>query len=195
MEVRVRRCRMSHGRLDPDTPIPGSTGEQTVGDFWAWAYSNILTNITRGLFAEFLVGTALGAVEGMRTEWDSFDLLYGDATIEVKSSAYLQSWPQEKPSVISWSISPSTWQQGEGDTNQEPPADCYVFCVYTEKKDRSPTKVLDLSKWEFYVVPTTVISKELSGQKTVVFNRIKSLTESVPYSRLRKRVDEALAYR
>jgi hypothetical protein len=62
-------------------PYPRCRGGQTVGDFWAWAYSNILTNITRGLFAEFLVGTALGAVEGTRTEWDSFDLLYKDAKI------------------------------------------------------------------------------------------------------------------
>ena len=91
---------MNDGRLDPDTPIPGTVGEQTVGDFWAWAYSSILTNITRGLFAEFLVGTALGAVEGTRTEWDSFDLLCGDAKIEVKSSAYLQSWPQDELSKI-----------------------------------------------------------------------------------------------
>ncbi len=183
---------MSNDRLDPDTPIPGSVGEQTVGDFWAWAYSNILTNITRGLFAEFLVGTALGAVEGMRTEWDSFDLLYKGTKIEVKSSAYLQSWPQEKPSAIGWSISPSTWQQDERTTDQEPPADCYVFCVYCEKKDRSPAKVLDLTEWEFYVVPITVITEELSGQKTVVHNRIKSLTDPVPYECLRERVNEAL---
>ena len=185
---------MSYGRLDPDTPIPGSVGEQTVGDFWAWGYSNILTNITRGLFAEYLVGTALGAVEGMRTEWDSFDLLYNDAKIEVKSSAYVQSWPQEKPSAIGWSFSPSTWQQDEGTTDQERPADCYVFCVYCEKKDRSPAKVLDLEEWEFYVLPTTVISDALRGQKTVVLNRIKSLTDAVTYSRLRERVDEALAH-
>ena len=184
---------MEHGRLDPGTPIPGSVGEQTVGDFWAWAYSSILTNITRGLFAEFLVGTALGAVEGTRTEWDSFDLLCGDAKIEVKSSAYLQSWPQDELSKIGWSISPSTYQYDGKTKDQEPPADCYVFCVYCEKKDRSPAKVLDLEEWEFYVVPTTVIREELSGQKTVSHNRIKSLTGAVPYSDLKERVDEALA--
>lgn len=185
---------MSDGRLGPDTPIPGSVGGQTVGDFWAWAYSSILTNITRGLFAEFLVGTALGAVEGTRTEWDSFDLLYGDVKIEVKSSAYLQSWPQPELSKIGWSISPSTYQYDGKIRDQEPPADCYVFCVYCEKEDRSPAKVLDLEEWEFYVVPTTVIREELSGQKTVVLSRIRSLTDAVTYSRLRERVDEALAH-
>ena len=68
-----------------------------------------------------------------------------------------------------------------------------MFCVYCEKKDRSLAKVLDLEQWEFYVVPTTVISEKLSHQKTVVLNRIKSLTDPVLYSRLRERVDETLA--
>jgi len=53
--------------------------------------------------------------------------------------------------------------------------------------------VLDLDKWEFYVVPTRVIDEELTTQKTVVLNRVRSLTDPVPYSRLRERVDEALA--
>ena len=188
---------MEHGRLDPGTPIPGSVGGQTVGDFWGWAYSSILTNITRGLFAEFVVGTALGAVEGTRTEWDSYDLAYGDAHIEVKSSAYLQSWPQPELSKIGWSISPSTYRYDEADgdrDDQERPADCYVFCVYTEREDRSPAKVLDLGKWEFYVVPTAVIARDLKGQKTVAYNRIRSLTDPVPYPRLKERVDEALPF-
>jgi hypothetical protein len=93
--------------------------------------------------------------------------------------------------------SPSTYQYDEqakkDREDQEPPADCYVFCVYTEKEDRSPAKVLDLAKWEFYVVPTKVIGEELRHQKTVVLSGIESLTDAVPYSRLRERVDEALA--
>jgi hypothetical protein len=97
----------------------------------------------------------LGTVEGTRTEWDSFDLLYGDVKIEVKSSAYLQSWPQDQPSAIGWSISPSTYQYDGKTKDQEPPADCCVFCVYCEKEDRSLAKVLDLEEREFYVVPTS----------------------------------------
>jgi len=189
---------MSYGKLDPETPIliPGSEERQTVGDFWAWAYSSILTNITRGLFAEFLVGTALGALKDTRTEWDSYDLAYGDAHIEVKSSAYLQSWPQPELSKIGWSISPSTYRHDELAKDHEPPADCYVFCVYTEKEERNPAKVLDLAKWEFYVVPTKVIDRELSGQKTVAESSIKALVgEPVRYSHLRERVDEALGNR
>ena len=193
---------MSHGRLDPDTPIPGSVGDRTVGDFWSWGYSNVLTNNLRGVFAEFLVGMALGAVEGTRTEWDAFDVLYGGtrveggAKIEVKSSSYLQSWHQDKPSAISWSVGehfafdPATndWAPAKKRT-----ADCYIFCVYTEREDRNPAKVPDPNKWIFYVVPTRVIDEKLGSQKTVVLSRIEGLTDPVPYSRLRYRVDEALA--
>ena len=63
-------------RLVSGTEILG-TGGATVGDFWAWAYSDILTNTSRGIFAEFLVGKALGVVEGVRpTGWNDFDLSY-----------------------------------------------------------------------------------------------------------------------
>ena len=94
---------MNARRLAPDAEIPGLDGA-TIGDFWTWAYSDILLNTTRGVFAEFLVGSALGVVGGIRSPWDSFDLLYEGSGIEVKSSAYVQSWPQEKPSAISWGI-------------------------------------------------------------------------------------------
>lgn len=189
--------------MDPDTPIGGSAGGQTLGDFWAWGYSNILTNNLRGVFAEFLVGTALDAAGGTRTEWDAFDVLYegagieGGARIEVKSSAYLQSWDQDKPSAIGWdvgerySVDPETndWTPQKGRA-----AHCYVFCVYAEKEDRDPAKVLDSGRWDFYVVPTGVINEELGSQKTVALGRIAALTDPVPYPRLKERVDEALAH-
>ena len=99
--------------------------------------------------------------------------------------------------IIGWNVAkhyffdPKTndWTEEKGR-----PAKCYVLCVYTEEEDRSPAKVLDLAKWEFYVVPTKVIARELSGQKTVVLSRIKSLTDAVTYSRLGDCVDEALAH-
>ncbi len=185
---------MRNNRLEPDTAIPGVEG-QTVGDFWSWAFSNILTNNLRGIFAEFLVGAALDAVEGIRTVWDPYDLVYRDAKIEVKSSAYLQSWKQDKDSVISWSIGEHlAWDSVTNEVSVEKArsADCYVFCVYTERA-RGQANVLDVSKWEFYVLPTTVINRELGTQKTVVLSRISALTDPVPYSRLRGRVDEALA--
>jgi hypothetical protein len=80
------------GRLDPAAQIP-ETGGATVGDFWEWAYSDILTDTSRGTFAKFLVGKALGVVERVRPAgWEDFDLSYDGWKIEVKASAYVQNW-------------------------------------------------------------------------------------------------------
>ena len=53
--------------------------------------------------------------------------------------------------------------------------------------------MLDVGRWDFYVVPTSVIDEELGGQKTVGLGRIAALADPVPYGRLRERVDETLA--
>ena len=50
------------------------SGEEKIGefenlkilDFWSWAYSDILSNRNRAIFAEFLVATALGEIDKPR---------------------------------------------------------------------------------------------------------------------------------
>lgn len=64
----------------------------TVSDFWQWNLSDLVSNLTRGRLAEFIVAHALGidVLEGVRNEWDAFDLITTDRVkVEVKSSAYL----------------------------------------------------------------------------------------------------------
>ena len=98
---------MTVERLSPGTTILGLEGA-TVGDFWAWAYSDILINMRRGIFAEFLVGSALGVTDSAPPAgWGDFDLLYDHKKIEVKSSAYIQGWDQghqDSLSVISFDV-------------------------------------------------------------------------------------------
>jgi hypothetical protein len=43
----------------------------------------------RSIFAEFLVGSALGATASPRIGWDHVDFNYGGKKIEAKSSAYI----------------------------------------------------------------------------------------------------------
>ena len=59
-------------RLTPDHPIAGLG--LTVGDFWSWAYSDVLVNTVRPLLAEFLVAAALGQLDQARLEWDAVDV-------------------------------------------------------------------------------------------------------------------------
>ena len=55
--------------------------------FWAWAYSDFLSNANRGFLAEYIVDTAINSNTEKRTEWDGCDLVPQDRLkIEVKGS-------------------------------------------------------------------------------------------------------------
>ena len=101
----------------------------------------------------------------------------------------------EKPSAISWGIEERFAYDTATDTwgeEQVRSAKCYVFCLYTEKV-REAADVLDLEKWEFYVLSTERINRELGTQKRVGLGRIQRMTGPVRYARLRESVDLALA--
>jgi len=164
-----------NGFLNANASIPGLPG-CTVGDFWKWAYSDILSNRNRSIFAEYLVGVALGVVDKPRVEWDSADLCHQGRKIEVKSSAECQSWHQEKPSTIKFGIRKAVvWKPETGKYEGEPTrcADLYVFCHYPEQV-KAKVNVLDVSAWDFYVVPTHVLNRE--------FGDLPSLPTSVRVS-------------
>ena len=177
-------------RLTPDQPIPALEGF-TVGDFWAWAYSDLLSNRNRAIFAEFLVGSALGVLDKPRIEWDSYDLLYKEKKIEVKASAYLQSWYQSQLSNIKFDIRcKKAWDPLTNKMAVEPrrSADCYVFCLFTET---NPTKsnILDINAWRFYVVSAQQIDRICGQQKSISLGRLKQLTEAIDYDTLHKAID------
>jgi hypothetical protein len=61
--------------------------------FWKWSCSDLVSNATRGILAEYIVARALGlAKNGVRDEWAAYDLCTPEGIkIEVKSAAYLQN--------------------------------------------------------------------------------------------------------
>jgi len=65
----------------------GQNINYSLMDFWRWSTSDILSNATRGRFAEFIVGTAIGLnPENVRDEWDAYDLKTEEGIkIEVKT--------------------------------------------------------------------------------------------------------------
>ncbi len=76
--------------------------------FWQWSASDLLSNATRGVLAEYLVARALSDRASVRVEWDAFDAVTENGVrVEVKSSAYLQSWRQAKLSRITFSTRPT----------------------------------------------------------------------------------------
>lgn len=152
---------MKLNKLDPRTSIKGLDGISIV-NFWSWAYSDILSNRNRSIFAEFIVASALGVIENPRIEWDAVDVEYNGIKIEVKSAAYIQSWEQKVNSIISFDIAKKRAWHADTNTYEKEAvrsADCYVFSLFNEK-DRVKANVLDINSWEFYVVPTRMINEK-----------------------------------
>ena len=176
---------MNNEFLSPNNRIKGLPGV-TIGDFWSWAYSDILMNTIRCVFAEFIVAHVLGALKEPRKEWVSYDLNYKGKKIEVKSSAYWQSWSSREPYKVKFDIDRSdSW---DPETNITTPdncrsADCYVFCLLAEL-DKEKVDVLDLGQWQFWIMTTQEIEEAFNIQQTVRLSRIKKYAHEVIYNEI-----------
>ena len=179
--------------LDGQEPFHGlGVKELLLVDYWRWSGSVLLDNTTRGILAEFLIATALDLHKEPRREWDEFDLrMSSGTTIEVKSSAYVQSWEQSKPSVIEFGISSHrSWNAATGEYREGVKrwANIYVFCVF---KGKEPLHPLDTSKWDFYVLPTKVLDQKCPDQKTIRLSSLKKLSpHKCSYADLKKTISD-----
>lgn len=179
--------------LRPSDPISGLE-ERTVGDFWSWAYSDLVSNRNRAVLAEFLVGCALGLADVPRVEWDAVDFRYRGRGVEVKSAAYHQSWAQTRLSEIRFGIAPRRpWdpQTNTYGASGERSADIYVFCLYPEL-DRRRINVLNVEAWLFFVLSRGQIEQRFGAQKAVGFAALERLCRPVRHTALRAAVDEII---
>ncbi|MEQ1733687.1 MAG: hypothetical protein ABL940_08440 [Bacteroidia bacterium] len=161
-------------------------------DFWKWSVSDLLSNATRGRFAEFIVGTAIGLdIKTLREEWDAYDLLinYG-AKIEIKSAAYIQSWEQKEYSKISFSIKLASHNLSTNNAIPKRHADLYVFCLL-KHKDQATIDPLKLEQWEFYILPTYELDNYKRSQSSITLNSLQKLTSAVTYNELSASINEA----
>lgn len=161
----------------------GMDVERTLQDFWAWAFSDLVSNTERGKLAEYIVATAMGCDEGTSPTWGSFDLLSPEGIkIEVKASAYIQSWEQKGFSKIGFSIAESLYWDGVAYAKEKKrQADVYVFCVL-KHKEQDTINPLDLEQWDFYPVSTAILNKAVKGQKTICLARVAELCGKGPYT-------------
>lgn len=164
-------------------------------DFWRWSVSDLLSNATRGRFAEFIVGTAIGInSENLRDEWDAYDLITDDGIkIEVKSAAYIQSWDQKRFSTISFSIKPTKYWDAETNIYRDEPkrhADVYVFCLL-KHKDKNTIDPLKLEQWDFYVLPNYRLDNYQRSQSSITINSLEKLTNPKKYSELKDEITKA----
>ncbi len=163
-------------------------------DFWRWSASDLVSNATRGVLAEYLVAQALGLdLAGVRDEWAPVDLMTASGVrIEVKSAAYLQAWRQRGPSKPSFDIAPTRLSdprpagEREGTVRR---ADIYVFALlaHLDKRTLDP---LDLDQWEFHLVPTSRLDELHPGQQRLGLAAVQRLAPRATFDELPARLAE-----
>jgi hypothetical protein len=137
-------------------------------DFLSWAYSDLCDDVNKGIFAEWLVAKILGIKSHRRYLWANSDLETSSGVrIEVKASAYWQSWKALNPDGSLKDLSKVIIQPDNkirfgglvardtiDNSKQEfgsLKSDYYCFCFHTEKNYEA-WNAMDISKWEFYLV-------------------------------------------
>ena len=175
--------------------LNGNPLPYTMLDYWKLNLSDILLNMNRGGFAEFIVQSALtyrgaNALSQEKNGTEPWDIdgpmiITPDgkrcSRIEVKSAASVQiDTPDEKEPIslpdtqITFSIRKAIdWSAGDEIPRHN--NELYVFCHYTAT--RKNDNMLDLSFWDFYVMSTARIEADpsLSQQKTISLYRLKKL--------------------
>lgn len=194
----------AYGRLEAERrkgSEPIHDGGRALGydllGFWRWSVSDLVSNATRGRLAEYLVAIALGCAEGVRDEWAAVDLVDPQGvTVEVKSAAYIQSWHQDRPSRIMFRYpktrawDPDTNRQAAVATRQ---AQVYVFALLAHR-DPDTLDPLDVSQWEFYVVPTATLDQRKRSQHSITLKSLRTLHgDPVPFRHLQAAVARAAA--
>ena len=149
--------------------------------FWQWYVSDIVSNASRGVLAEYIVALAAGCeTTKPRVEWGNHDLETPDGIkLEVKSSAYLQSWRQTKLSNISFDIRRTRgWEASTNEYSGEliRRADIYVFCVLKHQEIQT-IDPLNLAQWDFYVLATKALNEKILTQQKIALSSLKSKFE------------------
>lgn len=165
-------------------------------EFWQWSASDLVSNATRGVLAEYIVALALGGpMEPVRREWDAYDLKLADGTkVEVKSAAYVQSWKQARQSTIVFQVGKRRWWDAEtGMSSDEPSrhADVYVFALL-KHQERDTLDPLNIAQWEFYVLPTRTLNERKRSQHSITLPSLRELSGGPrTFEQLRNAVDLA----
>ena len=180
-------------------------------DFWRWAFSDLLEDTLKGLYAEWLVGQLLGLPmpHGGRPGYGNFDLRSsGGLRIEVKSSAYWQSWKlrnedgslKTAPEVDRWrpsaekriSFGGLRARDAVDRTRQDAgyKSDAYIFCLQCER-DPARWDALDLRQWEFYFLSRSDL--EALGVSNLSLTKLRTLCATMTARVFQERVPHLLA--
>jgi hypothetical protein len=168
---------------------------KSLTNYWQWAYSDLVGNTARGALAEYIVALALEIDNETQENWKPYDLDYKSLKIEVKSSAYLQSWNQNTLSDIRFSIRKTVEDNVSGKNESNLPnrkSDLYIFCLLNHKI-QDTINPMNLEQWRFYLLETRIINEELKDTKSISLKMLKRMsTRSCNYDRLKILVEEIM---
>lgn len=162
--------------------------------FWTWIRPSLAENRMRGVIGEYWVANSLGILESPRRGWEPWDLETEDGIrVEVKSAGYIQSWhePGQRHSTPFFGINRVNVEADREKglpAGRYRPAMVYVFCLHfwIESATLDP---LDISQWEFYVLPVSVLEAERPDGKTIGLSALKQLgAELVTYDELGSKI-------
>ena len=196
----------------PEIPIKKLNGKElfkntggkeiSIYDFWQYGFSDIYTNIIRGIVAEFIVENALREPNEIRcrNSWGDCDIILDDGTkIEVKCSSFLQAWPQNILSVptftglkaksLYWSDAVKKFVQDE---EPDYKADIYVFALINQK-DQDRLDLLDLGQWCFYVLTKERLREITKDGSSISLTKLrKDKVKSVQFIDLRSEITKLI---
>lgn len=165
-------------------------------DFWQWSVSDLVSNATRGILAEFIVARALGVRTSneIRGDWDTYDLDTPEGIkVEVKSSAYVQSWGQKAFSNPSFRIGKTYGydpRTGEYTKDRRRWADVYVFALL-KHREKLTINPLDLDQWAFHAISASILDEVKEDAKSISLNAVAELADAVAFDDLKTAVARA----
>lgn len=196
MSNQLKRLTVKPKQGNEQFKTDGQPLDYTLVEFWRWSVSDLVSNATRGILAEFIVAKALiSPTDTVRDEWGAFDLITpAGVKVEVKSAGYIQSWSQKRYSTIQFRT-PKT-KAWDPNTNQmisvsKRQADVYVFAMLAHK-EKATVDPMDVAQWQFYVLPTSVLNQRTRSQHSITLKSLEGLAGSpVDYGRLAAAVAKA----
>ena len=114
--------------------------------------------------------------------------------VEVKSSAYVQSWKQKEYGRIEFGIKPrQAWDlvTGQYEPGARRCADVYAFALH-KHCDEATLDPLNVDKWEFDVALTARLDQECPKQAKISLERLKALgPRGVSFAELAAAIEQA----
>ena len=174
----------------------------SVLDFWQYGFSNLNSNVLRGVLAEFLIENALKDKKEIliRNPWGDWDAMLENGTkIEAKCCSYIQDWDQDKLSKISfaglkrkslyWSSAVSEYPRQPEDYK----SDIYILSLL-KHQDPQTLDILDMDQWCFYVLKKDDLKRITNDGKSISIGKLqKNNIEPVSFEELGQKVKQTLS--